>query len=157
MTYKGCLFRTVCIMGSAFTIVGSGRRGVRNYRTRWGLATLTAMSAASLFAQAPDAGYVPTAVQQGTPQGSYALSNLFTINYLTGRMNFLIPLVKVGGRGEAGMTVNAGLSSDWEITAQTIYSQNCENGGPCTVYTPTIQTLPASVTGRTEYNSAQVR
>ncbi|MBV9760502.1 MAG: RHS repeat protein [Acidobacteriaceae bacterium] len=86
-------------------------------------------------------------VEQGTPQGSYALSNLFTVNYFTGRLNVAIPLVQIGGRGEAKMTINAGLSNDWMLQQAYGPSNLCPNGGSCTTYSPILQQIwPGSAT-----------
>jgi hypothetical protein len=37
-------------------------------------------------------GTTPPAIAPGTPPGSYALSNLETIDYYNGKLNFVIPL-----------------------------------------------------------------
>jgi hypothetical protein len=41
-------------------------------------------------------------VAPGSPSGSYALSGFDTVNYFSGTLNVRLPLVQVGGRGEAG-------------------------------------------------------
>lgn len=116
--------------------LGGAWRGWRGI----GLAVLFLYSGDAV-GQTPDAGYVPMAVEQGTPQGSYALSNLFTVNYFTGRLNVAIPLVQIGGRGEAKMTINAGLSNDWELQQSYGPSNLCPNGGSCTTYSPILQQI----------------
>jgi RHS repeat-associated protein len=53
---------------------------------------------------APKAG-VPGEYQGSTAAGSYPLSNLDNINYFNGNLGFNLPLVTLGGRGEATFTM----------------------------------------------------
>jgi RHS repeat-associated protein len=59
----------------------------------------------SSFAQAPPRAGVPSAYQGSTTVGSYPLSGLDNINYFNGNLDFNLPLVTLGGRGEASFTM----------------------------------------------------
>jgi YD repeat-containing protein len=50
-------------------------------------------------------GTTPPGVEPGSPSGSYALSGFDTVNYFSGALNIRLPLVQVGGRGEAGYSM----------------------------------------------------
>jgi hypothetical protein len=80
-------------------------------------------------------------VEHSTPQGSYSLSNLFSINYFTGRLNVSLPLTMMRGRGEAKLPINLGSSNNWEL--QQVYgpSNLCPNGVSCTTYNPILQQI----------------
>ena len=65
------------------------------------------------LAQASTAGgWTPPAVVPGAPAGSYPLSGIEQINPFNGGMNASIPLLQVGGRGEAGYTIPLRVSPD---------------------------------------------
>ncbi len=78
-----------------------------------GLLVLSRTSSAQLtsitdFTTAP-------AIQAGAPAGSYALSGFESVNLYSGLVNVSIPLVKVGGRGEAGYTIQLPIETNWQI------------------------------------------
>src|SRR5438552_3848077 len=54
-------------------------------------------------------------VAPGTPAGSFALSGFETVNLYSGKLNVRIPLMNVGGRGEAGYTMFLPVQRNWEI------------------------------------------
>ncbi len=65
--------------------------------------SLTSLCYSLAFAQASTAGgWTPPGIAPGAPAGSYPLSGIEQINPFNGGMNASIPLLQVGGRGEAG-------------------------------------------------------
>jgi RHS repeat-associated protein len=50
-------------------------------------------------------GVVPAGNAPGTPLGSYLLSDIESISLYSGKVNTVVPLVRVGGRGEAGYSM----------------------------------------------------
>jgi hypothetical protein len=64
-------------------------------------------------------GETPTAMEPGTPSGSYSLSGLDNISPYTGKVAVDIPLLKVGGRGEAGYTIILPLQRLWRMETVT--------------------------------------
>ena len=56
----------------------------------------------------------PTGLAPGTPAGSYPLSGMDNISLFSGNMNFTVPLLKVGGRGEAQSSVMLPIESHWK-------------------------------------------
>jgi hypothetical protein len=61
-------------------------------------------------------GRTPSALQAGSPAGSYPLSGFDNVNLYNGNLNFRLPLLQVGGRGSAGVTVTLALNlKSWHI------------------------------------------
>jgi len=54
-------------------------------------------------------------IAPGAPAGSYTLSKFETVNVYNGHLNFTLPLLKVGGRGEAGYTISLPIERSWRI------------------------------------------
>src|SRR5215467_3875735 len=82
-------------------------------------------------------GMTPVGLLPGSPAGSYALSGLDTINLYNGSNNITIPLVKIGGRGDAGYTMVAHHETHWDGTGvldQTT-SPSCSPDSPCRYWT----------------------
>ena len=64
-------------------------------------------------------GRTPSAMQPGSPAGSYPLSGFDNVNLYNGNLLFRLPLLKVDGRGSAQMTVNVALNvKGWHIKHQ---------------------------------------
>src|SRR4030095_15400119 len=57
----------------------------------------------------------PLGLAPGAPAGSYALSAVDNINYFNGNLNFRLPLVSVGGRGDAGYTMTLPIDQRWRV------------------------------------------
>jgi YD repeat-containing protein len=55
-------------------------------------------------------GRTPSGLQPGSPAGSYSSSAFDNVNLYNGNLNFNLPLLAVGGRGSAGMTINVALN-----------------------------------------------
>jgi RHS repeat-associated protein len=70
------------------------------------------------FAQAQSS--TTTARTPGTPTGSYQLGDADTINLFTGNLNYSLPLLGVGGRGEAQSSFGIAIEGQWDIqTSET--------------------------------------
>lgn len=72
-------------------------------------------------------GTTPPAVAPGTPEGSYSLSGFDSINPYSRKLNISIPMLTVGGRGEAGYTMFLNLDQQWQVRTYT----DCTNGANC--------------------------
>src|SRR5262245_9538615 len=60
-------------------------------------------------------GYTPTGLAPGSPAGSYPLSGFDNINLFSGKLNFRLPLLTVGGRGTAGYTITLPIEKNWYV------------------------------------------
>ena len=60
-------------------------------------------------------GPLPSALKPGSPAGSYE-SSMDTINLFNGHLNFRIPLITIGGRGDAGLPLVFSLNPQWAVT-----------------------------------------
>jgi YD repeat-containing protein len=58
---------------------------------------------------------VPTGRTPGSPAGSYQLSGFDTVNLFSGNLNFNLPLLKVGGRGETHNGLSLTLETQWDV------------------------------------------
>ena len=67
-------------------------------------------------AQSSIDGTTPAGQARGTPSGTYPLSGFDNVNLFNGHLNFHMPLMKVGGRGQAGYTMTLSIEQVW--TAQ---------------------------------------
>lgn len=87
---------------------------------------------ASVFAQqqATD-GATPLGLSPGAPAGSYPLSDFENVNLFNGTLNVALPLVKVGGRGEAGFSLTLRLDHKWLVQKEPYDGQP-----PINIYTP---------------------
>jgi hypothetical protein len=73
----------------------------------------------NVIAQAPPRAGVPAAYQGSTAVGSYPLSGLDSINYFNGNLDFNLPLMTLGGRGEASFTMLLTIGQPgWSIDVQ---------------------------------------
>lgn len=70
-------------------------------------------------------GSTPPAMAPGAPAGSYPLSGLDNINFYNGKLSFRLPLVGVGGRGEAQYTMTLPIEHRWRLESIT-FCANCE-------------------------------
>ncbi len=60
-------------------------------------------------------GTTPPQIEPGRPAGSFALSGLESINPYNGHLNFAVPLLTVGGRGEAGYQMSLTIERNWRF------------------------------------------
>ncbi|HEX5886205.1 MAG TPA: hypothetical protein VFY67_16810, partial [Pyrinomonadaceae bacterium] len=86
----------------------------------------------SVFAQqqATD-GATPRGLSPGAPAGSYPLSDFEDVNLFNGTLNFALPLVKIGGRGEAGYSLIMRIDHKWLVQKDQYDGQP-----PTNIYTP---------------------
>src|SRR6185295_9418526 len=64
--------------------------------------------------QATD-GATPLGLAPGAPAGSYSLSDFEDVNLYNGTLNFSMPLLKIGGRGEAGYSLMLRVDHKWLV------------------------------------------
>lgn len=91
---------------------------------------LLVLSAINVSAQAsnPNSGTTPSGLKPGAPAGSYGLSGFDNVNLYNGNLNFHLPLIGIGGRGNARMQMMLAVDSvHWTIDS--------DDGVP-TGYTP---------------------
>jgi RHS repeat-associated protein len=74
----------------------------------------------------------PLAMSPGAPAGSYPLSGFDDVNLFNGNLNFRLPLLQIGGRGEAGYTMTLPIESHWEVMHRA-ETASCNPGG-CSYY-----------------------
>src|SRR5258708_521024 len=74
-------------------------------------------------------GFTPPGLEPGTPEHSYALSGFDSISYFSGKMNFRLPLYKVGGRGEAGYSIMLPIETHWQLQTAA-YFAGVSSGNP---------------------------
>src|SRR5678815_3737874 len=67
-------------------------------------------------------GLTPEGLQPGSPSGSYVLSGLDTVNLYSGSGNITVPLLEIGGRGNAGYTLLATYQTRWEGIGAVSYT-----------------------------------
>src|SRR5712692_4350978 len=80
------------------------------------LLLLLSTSAASAQNTNPTDGSTPAGLKPGAPSGSYGLSGLDNINLYNGNLNFRLPLLQIGGRGEAQMSMMLALNTkSWRV------------------------------------------
>src|SRR5689334_12107689 len=79
------------------------------------LITCLYSSAAAQTSQKITDGSTPSALAAGAPVGSYTLSGFETVNPYNGGLNFSLPLLRVGGRGEAGYDITLRIDHKWVI------------------------------------------
>src|SRR5574338_986979 len=79
------------------------------------MATLSGSAQAQSQTTSATDGYTPKAIEPGSPAGSYALSGFDTINPYNGGPNFSLPLLKIGGRGSAGYTMQLPVETRWRV------------------------------------------
>jgi RHS repeat-associated protein len=60
-------------------------------------------------------GATPLAIAPGAPAGSYALSEFDSINLYNGSLNFRLPLLHIGGRGDAQYAMSLPIEQHWTV------------------------------------------
>ena len=93
-------------------------------------ALLFAFTSVSAQQQATD-GATPLGLSPGAPAGSYPLSDFEDVNLFNGTLNFALPLVKVGGRGEAGYSLMLRIDHKW-----LVQKEQYDGHPPINIYTP---------------------
>ena len=88
---------------------------------------MSSVSAQTVTSYSPTKGSTPASLAPGSPAGSYALSGFDTLNPYNLSMNFRLPLLQVGGRGEAGYTVMLPIQRKWRVNKTVTDSRiGCE-------------------------------
>jgi RHS repeat-associated protein len=93
----------------------------------------TAQAPLFSFGQGAADSVLPAALTPGAPSGSYKIGDFEQINLLSGHLNVALPLMSIGGRGQAGYTMMAQIGTptwavqtmsfhDVDITAVTGYA-----------------------------------
>src|ERR1017187_9998104 len=105
------------------------------------LAALRIFIPGPLMAQttiSPTDGFTPPAVAPGSPAGSYALSGFESVNLYNGNLAFHLPLLTVGGRGDAKYTMYLGAQMDrrWQFGHALDVDGNLTGYFPLTNQTP---------------------
>lgn len=88
------------------------------------LFTLTLFITAGVYAQSATDASTPPGQAPGAPAGSFALSGFDNVNMFNGNLNFALPLLKIGGRGEVGYTVTLPIERRWigdRVDPWTVY------------------------------------
>ena len=65
----------------------------------------------------------PDAIAPGAPAGAYQLSGFEQINVNTGHASIVLPLLNVGGRGQAGYTISLPIGSPQWVVETATYTQ----------------------------------
>src|SRR5437762_818533 len=65
-------------------------------------------------------GPTPLALAREASAGSYALSGFETVSAYNGSLSFHLPLLQIGGRGNARYTLNLPLEAHW----RTVHKSN---------------------------------
>ncbi|MDQ2856810.1 MAG: hypothetical protein M3R68_10810, partial [Acidobacteriota bacterium] len=71
-------------------------------------------------------GSTPLGLSPGAPAGSYALSGFESINAYNGNLSFRLPLLRIGGRGEAGYTISLPIERHWRVVHKSNENQMIE-------------------------------
>lgn len=90
-----------------------------------GLGALNAQGQLDSSRSAAD-GTPPAVLTPGSPAGAYSLGDFEEINLYNGHLNIAIPLLSIGGRGKAGYTMKASVSSPQWVTQIDIY-HSCQD------------------------------
>ena len=124
------------------------------------LALLVLLAGSALAQQTKSAtdGSTPLALRQGQPAGSFALSGFDNVNPYNGNLNFHLPLLQIGGRGAAQMTMMLKIDSKgWHVKHKDVeYKTRIARTVSVTPYR--IQSLPVMTrepaTGRACWSDA---
>ena len=127
-----------------------------------GIFLVVSASAQNTTTSITDGTTIPI-VAPGTPAGSYALSGFDTIDLFSGKVNIRLPLLKIGGRGEAGYTITLPIQRNWRVEktvdadAQTVSYYALTNQTPATNWWSDVAPLysPGVLMGRISRSSPQ--
>jgi RHS repeat-associated protein len=74
--------------------------------------------------QKPYDGYTPSGLSRGDAPGGLPLSGFERINLATGSLHFSLPVLTIGGRGAAGVTLYQNIEKRWTVDREQ-YVVNC--------------------------------
>jgi hypothetical protein len=80
--------------------------------------------------------YTPAGLEPGTPAHSYALSGFDNISYFNGHLNFHLPLLQIGGRGQAGYTLTLPIESHFNLDSAWSSQYSADGGFPPDTFVP---------------------
>src|SRR5579885_295181 len=60
-------------------------------------------------------GTTPPSIAPGSPAGAYALSGFDTVSLYSGKVNLLVPLRTIAGRGAAGYEMTLPIQRNWQV------------------------------------------
>src|SRR5436305_1066838 len=84
------------------------------------LMVMLSITASAQFEKNATDGTTPLGIAPGAPAGSYPLSGFDTVNYYNGNLDFHLPLLKIGGRGEVSTALILALNTKrWHVKATT--------------------------------------
>lgn len=72
-------------------------------------------------------GSTPPALAPGTPTGTFPVSGIDQVNLFSGNLSVNIPLLQVGGRGDASYTIPLTIERRWYSQRSCIYNGYCTN------------------------------
>jgi len=101
-------FKILALVVASFTAAASGQ------------------TASSTF---PTDSFTPSSLATGSPLGSYSLSDIENVNLFNGNLNVTFPLLRIGGRGNAGYTMSLPIEDRWRIQ-DAYYPSGNWGGGP---------------------------
>jgi RHS repeat-associated protein len=88
---------------------------------------MSRVSAQTVTSYSPTKGSTPVSLAPGSPAGSYAMSGFDTVDPFNLSMNFRLPLLQVGGRGQAGYTMMLPIQRHWRVNKTVTDSRiGCE-------------------------------
>jgi hypothetical protein len=107
--------------------IGAWRTNVPLFRTLYLSVIFWVFAAAPANGQAPISdGPAPPGIAPGSPDGSYHLSTLESVNLFNGNLNVYVPITLAHGRGKWSLPLGVSFVTRWEVqikpTAdQTLY------------------------------------
>ncbi|HJP91658.1 MAG TPA: RHS repeat-associated core domain-containing protein [Pyrinomonadaceae bacterium] len=84
-------------------------------------------------------GFTPAGLQAGSPTGAFPLSGFDVVNPYNGNLSLSLPLLKAGGRGSAGYTLQQPITTQWTVTYSRVDNGM---GGVWEFYEPTLNAGP---------------
>jgi hypothetical protein len=100
-------------------------KAVRGHRAVSQVVALLLLTGITVFGQltssvvtSPYDGTTPPAIAPGSPAGSYALSGFDTVDLYSGKLNLLLPLHSIKGRGEAAYNMVLPIQRNWNVLTQ---------------------------------------
>jgi len=76
-------------------------------------------------------GTTPLGLSPGAPAGAYSLSGFEDVNLYNGTLNVSLPVIKIGGRGDAGYPLMLRVDHKW-----LVQKEQAEGQPPINIYTP---------------------
>ncbi|HYC61224.1 MAG TPA: RHS repeat-associated core domain-containing protein [Thermoanaerobaculia bacterium] len=71
-------------------------------------------------------GTTPPGLAPGAPAGAYSLSDFESVSFFSGNLNFTVPLVAVGGRGQASYMMKLPIEQNWRVKLIAVTAPNSQ-------------------------------